>query len=164
MSPAGPADPLAGLRGWHLPEPVSWWPPAPGWWVLALLVVLLAAAAIRWGLGFYRSRAAARAAKGELRQLRELFQRDGDACAFARGLSRLLRRYAIARFPRRQVAGLAGGDWLAFLDEHGGGGRFRGGPGQVLAEAPYRPVAEIPAGELASLVEDWISRNAGRHG
>jgi len=164
MSPTAPADPLAGLRGWHLPEPVSWWPPAPGWWALAALVILLAAAVTWWGLSFYRSRAAARAAKAELRQLRELFRRDGDASAFARGLSRLLRRYAIARFPRRQVAGLAGGDWLAFLDEHGGGGRFRGGPGRVLADAPYRPVEQIAAGELADMVEDWIARNARRRG
>jgi hypothetical protein len=162
MSPTAPADPLAGLRGWHLPEPVSWWPPAPGWWVLSGLTILLAAATTWWVLRFYRSRAAARTAKGELRRLRELFRSDGDAAAFARGLSRLLRRYAIARFPRRQVAGLAGGDWLAFLDEHGGGGRFRGGPGRVLAEAPYRPVGQIAADDLTDLVEDWIARNAGR--
>jgi len=164
MSPAAPVDALAGLRGWHLPEPVSWWPPAPGWWTLAALVTLLAGAAAWWGLSLYRSRAAARAAKVELRQLRDLFQRDGDVSAFARGLSRLLRRYAIARFPRRQVAGLTGGDWLGFLDAHGGGGRFRGGPGRVLAEAPYRPIEQIAAGELADLVEDWIARNARRRG
>ncbi|MDE0747891.1 MAG: DUF4381 domain-containing protein [Porticoccaceae bacterium] len=30
-------DPLAQLRDIHLPEPILWWPLAPGWWVLIIL-------------------------------------------------------------------------------------------------------------------------------
>jgi hypothetical protein len=160
-TPNLPQDPLADLRGWHFPEPVSWWPPAAGWWVLGLLVVLLAAILIRWLLVRYRARAAARAAQRELRDLQAAFATDGDAGAFARGISRLLRRFALACFPRRQIAGLAGADWLAFLDAHGGNGRFRDGPGRVLVEAPYRPVDAIPAEELVALVREWIALNEG---
>jgi hypothetical protein len=94
--------------------------------------------------------------------LRAAYAQDGDAAVFVRGTSRLLRRFAIARFPSRQVAGLAGTDWLDFLDARGGGGRFRAGPGRSLTEAPYRPRGEIPVDELVALVEDWIGRNAGR--
>ena len=41
MTPGGLplSDPLAELRGYHPPDPVSWWPPAPGWWLLALLIL-----------------------------------------------------------------------------------------------------------------------------
>jgi hypothetical protein len=156
-------DPLAGLRGYHFPEPVSWWPPAPGWWALALLGLLVIALAARWLASRHRKRAPARAALRELGALRAGYARDGDATAYARGLSRVLRRYALARFPRRQVAGLAGEDWLAFLDAHGGGGRFGNGPGRLLADAPYRPLADLPAEELARLARDWIARNGGGH-
>ena len=34
-------DPLAQLRDIHLPEPVSWWPPALGWWLVAMTVMTL---------------------------------------------------------------------------------------------------------------------------
>jgi hypothetical protein len=155
------SDPLAGLRGYHLPEPVSWWPPAPGWWLLALLGLLAAGLAARWLARRHRRGAPARAALRELGALQTAYGRDGDAAAYARGLSRLLRRYALARFPRGQVAGLAGEDWLAFLDAHGGGGRFRRGAGRLLAEAPYRAVTALPADELARLARDWIDRNGG---
>jgi hypothetical protein len=167
MSPAlhpagaapGTADPLAGLHGYHLPTPVSWWPPAPGWWLLAVVVLALLVATATWLLRRYRRRAALRAACRELQTLRATVRSDGDALAFVRGVSRLLRRFALSRFPRAGVAGLAGSEWLAFLDNHGGGGRFGNGPGRVLVEAPYRPTAEIPAQELADLAESWIRHN-----
>lgn len=171
MTPAGltMTDPLAELRGYHPPEPVSWWPPAPGWWLLALLIAGLLALLLVWALRAWRRRrrlrAAPQAALEELAALRAAHARYGDAIAFARGLSRLLRRYALTRYPRRAVAGLSGEAWLAFLDAHGGAGRFQAGPGRDLLVAPYRPGGgqamggELAVGELADLVEDWIQRN-----
>jgi len=32
-------NPLVNLKDIHLPPPVSFWPPAPGWWILALLMI-----------------------------------------------------------------------------------------------------------------------------
>ncbi len=162
MSPAATADPLAGLRAYHLPGPVSWWPPAPGWWLLAGLAVLACLVALGWALGRRRRRAAARAALVELAGLRTAYARDRDPARFASELSRLLRRLALARFPRGEVAGLVGQRWLGFLDAHGGGGRFREGAGRLLADAPYRPRAEVPVDELAALARDWILCNLER--
>jgi hypothetical protein len=153
------ADPLAGLRGYHLPEAVSWWPPTPGWWLfggllLALLVVL------GWQLARRRRRrAAARAAARELAQLRATLSWQHDTTAFVRGLSRLLRRYVLVAFPQQRAAALTGEDWLAFLDRHGGDGRFQQGPGRRLLAAPYQPGAADAVDELAALVADWIARN-----
>ena len=157
MSPG--LDPLAGLRDYHLPEAVSWWPLAPGWWLLLALLLLLALALAWWLLRLRRCRAAARQAADELRALRVALSEQPDSAAFIRGLSRLLRRYAITAFPGEAAAALTGEDWLAFLDAHGGDGRFRDGPGRQLVEAPYRPAADVAADELADLVRDWIRRN-----
>jgi hypothetical protein len=157
------SDPLAELRGYHSPDPVSWWPPAPGWWLLALLTAGLLVLFLVWAQRTWRrrrlARAAPRAALDELAALRAAYARDGDVAAFVRGLSRLLRRFALARYPRRAVAGLSGEDWLAFLDAHGGAGRFQTGPGRDLLVAPYRPGGDLAVGELDALIENWLQRH-----
>ncbi|MBK8637323.1 MAG: DUF4381 domain-containing protein [Chromatiaceae bacterium] len=155
----GAPDPLAELRGYHLPDPVSWWPPAPGWWLLALLGLSLLGLLAGWLVRRHRRGAASRAAQAELAAIRAALAQDGDTAACARGLSRLLRRFALVRFPRRAVAGLSGEAWLAFLDAQGGAGRFQSGPGRLLLDAPYRPPQDLPIAELAGLVEDWIRLN-----
>jgi hypothetical protein len=162
------SDPLAALRDWHLPDPVSWWPPAPGWWLVAGLVLALMVIALRWWRAYRRRTAPARTALAELAVLRSRLTESGDGRSFGAGVSVLLRRLALARYPRDQVAGLAGPRWLAFLDRTGGAGAFTQGPGQVLVEAPYRPdrgsgtargegvaPGREPAG-LAELAERWI--------
>lgn len=153
------ADPLAGLRAYHLPEPPSWWPPAPGWWLLAACVLMLLAALAWWLLRRRTRRAAARAALRELGDLRATLRADDDAAGFVRALSKLLRRYAISAFPRRDVAALTGDDWLYFLDRHGGDGQFAGGPGRQLLDAPYRRDPAVGARDLAILAERWIRHN-----
>ena len=55
-------DPLAQLRDIHLPEPILWWPLAPGWWVLIVLCLAFAIwfiskAVQRWRANLYRRQA-----------------------------------------------------------------------------------------------------------
>ena len=137
MSP----DALAGLRDYHLPEPMPWWPPAPGWWLLALGAALLAL--LLW-LRHRRRRAQARApllALRELARLRERWQRDGDDTAFVRELAQLIRRYAISRWPADDAAGLTGADWRGYL-------------AQKCADAPA-PVRAALDGALGEAVTRW---------
>jgi len=111
MNPAN--DALSALRDIHLPEAVSLWPPAPGWWVAAGLVVALAVA-LRL-LQLRRRRSVARAALRELDGLEREHQETGDAAEYAVRLSALMRRVALARFPRNEVASLHGAFWVDFL-------------------------------------------------
>lgn len=161
MAKDAPFDPsvLEGLRPYHLPESPDWWPPAPGWWVLAVVVLILIALFIRWLLLKWQRGAAARQALSELATLREQYQRDGDAAVHVRELSRLLRRFALVRFPQRDVAALTGEEWLGFLDQHGGNGRFVEGAGRQLLDAPYRSNPDASLQALLALAEEWVRHN-----
>ncbi|MEZ5577178.1 MAG: DUF4381 domain-containing protein [Candidatus Competibacteraceae bacterium] len=142
-------NPLADLRDIHLPEPVSWWPPALGWWLLAALS-LVVIAGLLWLWRYRRRQTPRRAALAELARLRGDFRRDGDGTAVATGISALLRRLALAHFPRTQVAGLVGDAWLQFLDRTGGDNQFSAGPGRALIRSPlsaYRSVRDRGATE-----------------
>ena len=65
---AGSLDRLVDIT---VPEPISWWPLAPGWWVVTAIVLLAIVAALvvmvrRWRRNAYR-----RAALAELDSLGE---------------------------------------------------------------------------------------------
>lgn len=144
------------IRDIHMPEDVPFWPPAPGWWLVALVAVGCAlAAAVYWR----RVKAVRREALGQLNALQKRHREDDDTAGLAMGLSTLLRRVALARDSRRQVAGLCGEDWLAYLNGRGHTSEFTDGPGRVLGALPYSGSGEADAPALLSLVRHWIRLN-----
>jgi hypothetical protein len=105
---------LENLHDIVIPEPAAWWPPASGWYVLGALVVLLvvlllASAAFRWWSRRYR-----RAAIAELELIRQSSVRQSTVETIA-AIDRLLKRVALAAWPRSMVANLSGDRWLDFL-------------------------------------------------
>jgi hypothetical protein len=153
---------LDNLRDIHLPPPPGWWPPAPGWWVVAGVCAL---AAGLWLLRRHRRRAPLRAAVHELDGLAAAHARNPDPARLAAGLSRLLRRYAMWRFPQSGAAALTGEPWLRFLDQHGGDGNFARGPGALLATLPYQATGSAThhAPDTAGLIDAarrWLRANA----
>lgn len=151
---------LEQLRDVHAPGFPSLWPPAPGWWVLALMALALLWLGTRWIWRRLRLRRYRRSVLALFDGLAHNELAVTDPSRFAAEISALLRRVALARFPRRQVAALEGAAWLDFLDRTGGGGRFSDGPGQVLAEGPYRPRLELDPGSVLALAKDWVRRNS----
>ena len=170
MTP-GPAttmatDPLAELRGLHLPEAVGAWPPAPGWWVAGLVVAALLAGAARW----WHHRRASLAARA-LRELAEIqVRRDADIAWVATSLAELLRRVALERFGASRVAKLSGERWQGFLRETWPRARRRADydetAGEILSLAPYAPPARWRGDErigrerLIAAARTWIRGNA----
>lgn len=149
-------NPYAGLQLSQLLdllEPVteparpSLFPQTSGWIVL-LAVVLVA---LLWG---GRKVAQHRQENAYRRLALEAVNGAGDDPA---SLARILRMTALSAYPRDQIAGLTGADWLTFLDKSGGESGFCDGPGATLAIAPYQDVPHNP--ELTALVRRWIQHH-----
>jgi len=147
---------LNQLRDIHLPAPISWWPPALGWWLLACLLFSLIGLGV-WLFRLHRVERWRRVALAELAQLQRLHQVDAaNTYDTVRSLSILLRRVALTRFPRLEVASLYGEAWLTFLDAALGDEQpFQKGIGRALLAAPYMASVQVDAEELLKLAERW---------
>ncbi len=142
------------LRDLHLPEPVGWWPPAPGWWVLIALAAIAAAWLTLRYLDYRRREAPRRHALRQFKAACRDYVQHGDGVRLARELSALTRRTMLAYAPRADVAGLTGETWLEFLDRGLDRPHFRDGDGRALIEWPYRrPGTQIDRSDVAALVD-----------
>lgn len=118
---SAPAPSLTELADLVQPPPVSWRPQTVGW---EMLGVLLAALALwlawrgirRWLRNRYR-----REALAELKQLERRWQAAPDTGPVVlAALPALIKRCALAAWPREQVASRSGEAWAQFLLSHAG--------------------------------------------
>lgn len=140
------------LRGPDMPDPLSWWPPAPGWW-LVLILMLVIALTLRWWLS--RPRPVKYWTEAQ-KQLKRIEQSSDDHLLQLQQVSSLLRRMAILRFGREQTASLTGTAWLELLDSAWPRDDFSHGAGVLLEDAPYRIQSESDNNELLRITAEWL--------
>jgi hypothetical protein len=131
---------LENLRDIMVPEPPALWPPAPGvWWILAIVGLTLA-------ILLYQLRQARK---------RNAYRHEGlamlDGISNVHEISVILKRVALAAYPREQVASLYGAEWADFLRE-------------TCAQKDFSPLVKAePASpathDLKKLAAFWIGRH-----
>lgn len=151
-----PADPLAALRDIHVPDPPPFWPPAPGWIAIACVVIAAAVAATIVAARWWRRGRPRREALASLRFLHARHDTGAPDREIAIELSLLVRRFALARHPREEVAGLVGERWIAWLESTrpGLGAAAR----TALLDAPYARECRFDAPRALAACEHWIRR------
>ena len=135
-----------------IPEPVPWSPQTAGWWVALFwlfAVVLLVAISVR------QKRRRNRYRRDALRALQAVGS-NGDLApqASARAVAEILKRAALAAYPRGDVASLHGEAWARFLSESAGNDRQVQGAAEQLAAAAYRPDAD--GGQILEPAKRWV--------
>jgi len=160
------ADPgsLQNLHDILVPQPAPYWPPAPGWYV-AFACAAFVAVWFCWRLfRNWRANAYRRAALVELSRLRALIAK-GERELAMRKFPELIKRTAMAVWPRKQVAPLTGCDCLQFLDKRGNTNLFTGDDGRLLADMAYagtRKLNMITDDQMRALLqaaENWIRKH-----
>jgi len=132
-------DPTAlPLRDLHLPDPLGWWPLAPGWWVLIVLLSVAMGWLLYRAWKHYRFNAARRYAIRTLAAIEAEYLSHRDPVRLGQQLSELLRRGMLAYAPRHEVAGLTGEAWLQWLDKGLPVPCFHTEGGKSLLSLPYR--------------------------
>lgn len=139
MNPAAPTR--EAMQGLILPPPVSFWPATPAWFVLfAVLVALLLWIAWRgwrrWQAGAYRR---------EALQAVQAVQQPAEIAA-------VLKRSALAVWPRAEVAALSGREWAAFLQRTAPGAKLDATAARRLADLAYAPMSPAARDDAAR----WI--------
>ncbi|PZM11223.1 DUF4381 domain-containing protein [Rhizobium tubonense] len=152
---------IRSLRDIVPPPPISWFPQTWGWLVVALM---LAAAALFLFLRWFRDYRANRYRREALAELEAL---EGEIRDLAtrrhalQSLAVLLKRVALAAWPRADVASLSGGAWVQFLHS-----REDGGVGEALAtilddleyhgDADTNILPQNLAGDVVVAARKWI--------
>ncbi|MDH5517440.1 MAG: DUF4381 domain-containing protein [Gammaproteobacteria bacterium] len=157
MQPA--QQPLA-LKDIHLPDTVSWWPPAVGYWLILGLIVLLILCyfAIKF---LTNRRRIKKQALAEFKKIHKTYQSDRDQKKLLKAVSVLLRRAAISCYPRSDCASLTGNDWLTWLDQQlpAKSTTFSDGPGYLLTEFIYsNSVNTDDLDALLSVSRQWLNQ------
>lgn len=144
------AGALGKLHDFYQPPPPSWAPQTMGWYVVFGLLFLLAVwvawrVFARWRRNRYR-----REALWELER------------AGVSAIPALLKRTALAAWPREQVASLSGEPWLQFLEIHYKA--FSKDQGQHILDLEYRDATLEPEEErkVRHAAADWIRRHRVR--
>lgn len=154
---------LAQLKDIHMPPAVSFWPLAPGWYVVLALIIAASVALLFYLYKCWKKQQRTKSILHQVIELQTNYQHGNKQQALAQ-LSVLLRRAALAKYPRNTIAGLYGDAWLEFLNTHCPNNLksqkpFSQPEGKILLNAPYQQKIDIDADKTFELVKHWIKHN-----
>jgi len=161
------AELLAQLADIHLPEAISFWPPAPGWWLLGIaLLAVLVVTGIRIA-AMVRSRRICAFALAELDRIYTAYSQAESAggdeqieaarLLFINDLNAVLRRVALWHYPNAGIASLGGRAWVDFIREKGDASRINEDIAGALREGRFKPHCDIDVEGLKEFGRHWIS-------
>ncbi|KGP64275.1 hypothetical protein EP47_00020 [Legionella norrlandica] len=151
------AEPLAQLRDIHLPEPIGWWPLAPGWYGLMILLLMIIIGITYF---IYRKHVHALPKKQALNLLKiykEQYEKDKNTQLASARISELLKRVALVYYPRSEVASIHGEAWFEFLNNTSRGIDFKPVKSMLL-DSPFKASETLDLNPLITRAEQWIKQ------
>lgn len=147
---------LSQLADIHLPPPVSLWPLAPGWYFLALLFIGCCLLMTYILCRYWQRHRLRKHILQHINLLHKTYEEQPTATRIIADISILLRRAALAVFPRQQIASLQGEAWLQFLNDTGKTTEFTKPHGRLLITAAYQKEHHADLTPLFSACRHWV--------
>jgi len=154
---------LAQLADIHLPEAVSYWPPAPGWWVLALLLLLAAGFLILKVMRSLRQQKICRYALAELERCFNEYSQTTDTdtdelkLRYINQFNTVIRRVALVHFPQANVASLAGAAWVDFIQEKGNSSLMTEEMVAALKYGRFQTKCDVDVDAMQEFGQQWVN-------
>lgn len=145
----------AALRDIHLPDAVSWWPPAIGWWLLAGIILLALFFAPRL-FRYLTFKPLNKVADNTYQGIISEYQKHHDATRLVQDISKLLRQIAMTYTGRDASAQLTGNEWIASLNALTTENYFTTEIQQLLVYAPYQKTLTTEPQALILATQNWI--------
>lgn len=154
---------LAQLADIHLPEPVSFWPPAIGWWILAALALVLLIILFRKFASYRRQQKICQYAIAELDRCYDNFSNadpediDQSKLNYANQFNTIVRRVALVHYPLANVASLDGAAWVDFIRQKGDSSLLNEQIAAALSRGRFQTRVEVDSQALYELGQSWIN-------
>ena len=145
------------LRDIHLPDAISWWPPAIGWWILLALVI----AAFIFIPKLYRRMTYTpinKIASITFQNIIAEYEENNNDSTFIIETSKFLRQTAMSYCGRKEIAQLTGDKWVQALNNVTEQDYFNDDIKQTLLNAPYQKNINIDAEQLIKAVQNWLDK------
>ena len=151
-----PQNPLAQLRDVHAPDSISWFPMAMGWWIVLALVLGTMLGLMWLVVRGYKASEYKRDAQKELEKIKQEYVAHKDNIALAFNVSRLLRRVALYRLPRHQVASKVSKDFAEILLQLSTEKQAAKALASALGENLFSETPALEAEQIIRAAKTWI--------
>lgn len=153
---------LAQLADIHLPEPVSYWPPAIGWWVLAAIAVVLLIILLRKFANMRRQQKICQYALAELQRCYDGYSHgepaviDQSKLDYVNQFNTVIRRVALVHYPQANAASLDGASWVDFIRQKGESSLLTDEIAEALQHGRFQTKCNVDVDAMQSFGEQWI--------
>lgn len=152
------------LRDIHLPEPVSWWPLAPGWWVLMVLGILILILLFVWLRRYLRNQRYRKLLREEHEAILSRWKTHQETTRYCQDVNVLLKRcIRKVSSPEINEAALSqsGAAWLDAIEAISK--PLSDPTRQALAEGAYQPEQRLAAivnvPDMQKEIAEWLQNH-----
>jgi len=153
---------LAQLADIHLPEPVSYWPPAIGWWILAAIALVLLVILYRKFASKQRQRKNLPYALAELQRCYDSYSQadaansDQNKLDYVNQFNTVVRRVALVHYPQANAASLDGASWVDFIRQKGDSSLLSDDIATALQFGRFQTKCDVDVDAMQGFGQQWI--------